>query len=58
MRLGPILSQLGMSLYAFDKYLWLVGSGRFYPSIRGGRELKIGSQTTKFIHRVNATNLA
>lgn len=52
MRLGPSLGKLGHSLYTFDKYLWLLGSGRFYLVVEDGYELSIGRQIEPFVSRI------
>lgn len=49
MRLKPVLRRVGLTVYAFDKYLWLIGSGRFYLVRDGGRELSIGRQSAAFL---------
>lgn len=49
MRLEPLLKPLNLSLYGFDKYLWLIGSGRFYMIEEEGYELRIGRQTDPFL---------
>ena len=52
MRLEPLLTPDRISLYRFDKYLWLIGSGRFYLVEEEGYELRIGSQVDAFIERM------
>lgn len=57
MRLEPLLTPEKVSLYSFDKYLWLIGSGRFYLVKEGGVELRIGSQVEQFMERIRRTDV-
>ncbi|MDY0873969.1 hypothetical protein [Dongia rigui] len=52
MKLEPLLASFKISLYGFDKYLWLIGSGRFYLVEEDGVELSIGRQARPFLNRM------
>lgn len=52
MALKPILAEIGLTPYDFDKLLWLIGSGRFYRVESEGYELRIGRQRDVFIQRM------
>lgn len=54
MRLKPLLATENLTLNAFDKYLWLIGSGRFYRIQEDGYELQIGRQIKSFMGRIAA----
>lgn len=45
---------IGMTAYAFDKILWLIGSGRFYRVKVGRYELDVGPQADSFIEHMAA----
>ena len=53
MRLEPLLKTGNLTLYGLDKYLWLIGSGRFYRVEEDGYELNIGRQIKSFMNRIN-----
>ncbi len=54
MALEPALRKIGLTPYAFDKYLWLIGSGRFYQVVEDGYMLTIRRQAPAFLKRFAA----